>query len=133
MKFIGVDGKTHNVNIAANSYPMRSEGASKSSIQFQCGQLLRRAYPYSVILEEFPVPGSRLYVDFFMPELRVAFEIHGKQHDKFTAHFHGNIKGFNKSRVRDNDKAQWCLANDIKLYEIRSEEEMRKVLGLTNE
>lgn len=130
MKLTGLDGKSHSVNIAQNNYPLRSRAACKSELQFQCGQLLRTKYPSQVILEEFPVPGSRLKLDFFLPTLRVAVEVHGAQHDSFNKHFHGNLKGFHQSRHRDGDKASWCEINDITLYEVRSVEEMQDLLGI---
>lgn len=128
MKLTGLDGKSHNVNISANKYPLRNEAACKSAIQYRCGQMIHQAYPSEVILEEFPLPGGKLTLDFFLPRLRVAFEIHGVQHDKFVGHFHKNVQGFHKSRMRDNNKSHWCAINNIRLFEVRSEDELREIL-----
>lgn len=133
MKLKGLDDKYHNVNIGQNTYPMKSEDACKSKIQYRCGQLIKSRFPGEVILEEFSIPGGRLYLDFFLPRLKLAFEIHGEQHDTFNGFFHGNIQGFHKSKTRDSNKSYWCKVNGIRLYEIRTEDELQGLLGLKDE
>jgi hypothetical protein len=84
------------------------------------GRLIRRIYGFnSLILEEFPLPGERLWLDFFMPHHKLAFEYQGKQHDEFVKLFHGDKSGFQKSQERDIRKREWCQLNEITLVEIR--------------
>lgn len=73
----------------------------------------------AVILEEFPVPEERLFLDFYMPHHSLAFEFHGVQHDNFNKFFHGDKGGFERSKVRDQRKKEWCALNDIILIEVR--------------
>jgi hypothetical protein len=71
------------------------------------------------LLEEFSVPGERLYLDFYMPQHFLAFEFHGGQHDEFNPFFHGSKGGFERSKERDLRKKQWCELNKITLVEVR--------------
>lgn len=84
------------------------------------GRLLRQIYGFNaLILEEFPLPGERLYLDFFMPHHRLAFEYQGRQHDQFVKLFHGDKKGFERSKARDVRKSEWCELNELVLVEVR--------------
>ena len=84
------------------------------------GRLIRSIYGFkALLLEEFPLPGERLWLDFFMPHHRLAFEYQGKQHDEFVKIFHVDKKGFEKSKIRDERKRQWCEMNDLTLVEVR--------------
>jgi hypothetical protein len=73
-------------------------------------------------LEEVPLPGSHkpsrkstLFVDFLIPSASLAVEVHGRQHFEFVAHFHGDKRGFRKSKARDKDKVNWLELNSITL------------------
>lgn len=84
-----------------------------------------------VVLEEFYVPGEKLYIDFFLPRKKIAVEVMGEQHYAFSRHFHGTYDNFKRSQERDNRKSLWCTMNDINLIRIRpddSEEECRNKL-----
>jgi len=84
------------------------------------GRLLRHVYGFNaLILEEFPLPNERLYLDFFMPHHKLALEYQGKQHDEFVKLFHGDNKGFEHARARDVRKRDWCELNEIVLVEVR--------------
>lgn len=108
------------MDILPERYPVRSREQCKSAGQYMLGRLLRQIYGFNaVILEEFPVPGERLWLDFFMPHHRLTFEYHGKQHDEFVKIFHGDKRGFEKSKERDSRKRSWCELNDINLIEVR--------------
>ena len=90
---------------------------SKSSLHLAARDLLRHNFPTLQILEEVPVPIRKseiLYLDFFIPMLKLAIETHGEQHYKFVAHYHNNKLGFIKSQKRDREKQEWCDTNNIK-------------------
>jgi hypothetical protein len=134
MKVKGLDGKDHNMDIRPSQHPMRTREASKSNIQYECGQLIKNKFPLDVILEEIPIPGLKLYIDFFLPTKKLAFEIQGKQHSKYSEFFHGSMKGFKRSLERDKNKAEWCRINSITLVTVDSLEELSQVLnGAANE
>lgn len=130
MKVKDLSGKEHHLDIRASQYKMKSEKAAKSKIQYNCGQLIKKRFPLDVILEEVTIPGEKLYIDFFIPQKRIAFEIQGNQHQEFVPFFHGNEKGFEESKIRDQRKLKWCDINEITLYTVASTEEMRETLGL---
>ena len=73
------------------------------------------------MLQEVAIPLRRteaLYLDFYIPLLKKAIEVHGEQHYKFVAHFHNNAMGFIKHKKRDNDKKEWCEINGIEYIEL---------------
>ena len=89
--------------------------------------LLREIYGGSYrILEEVKLPGSTLsyrrsvlYLDFFIPVIKVGIEVHGRQHYEYTPFFHKNIADYLLAMNRDDDKADWCKLNDIKLIVLK--------------
>jgi hypothetical protein len=108
------------MDILPEKYPVRSREDSKSNGQYELGVLLHRIYgKQALMLEEFPVPEERLWIDFFMPHHNLAFEYQGRQHDKFVKFFHGDRKGFEHAKSRDVRKREWCELNDITLVEVR--------------
>lgn len=132
MKFKTLSGREIRIEILPERYPVRSREQCKSKGQYSLGRLLRSIYGFhALILEEFPLPGERLYLDFFMPHNRLAFEYQGVQHDKFVKLFHSDKKGFEASKVRDARKKLWCETNEFTLIEVRgnvSVEELQKLI-----
>jgi len=62
--------------------------------------------------------GHRLQLDFYIDELKIAAEVQGDQHYKFTPHFHGDLAGFEALQQRDRDKAFLCKKHGVELHEI---------------
>ena len=120
------------MDLLPERYPLRSREQSKSKGQFLLGRIICGIYGMQIIiLEEFPIPGENLWIDFYLPNNKLAFEYHGKQHDDFNKFFHTDKKGFEKSRARDSRKKAWCELNGITLVEIRknvSVEELREAI-----
>ncbi len=128
MKAIGLDGKAIQLDVRQSQYPMRTESSCKSKIQFECGQLIKERFPHDPILEEFAIPKHGLFIDFFLPVARIAFEIQGRQHGKYVPFFHGSKKGFAASLGRDSRKKEFCLKNDINYIVVSTIEELRGIL-----
>ena len=118
MKFLTLDGREIRLEIKPSRYPRRAASDSKSKGQYHLGCRIASIYPKMTILEEFSIPGSRLRLDFYMPQLNLAFEFQGEQHDEYNAFFHGDKKGFEKSQARDEKKERWCELNGIKLIKV---------------
>lgn len=120
------------MDILPERYPVRSREQCKSAGQYMLGRLIRRIYGFnSLLLEEFPLPDERLWLDFFMPHHKLAFEYQGKQHDEFVKLFHGDKQGFERSKARDARKREWCEINSITLVEVRDSitvEELQKLI-----
>jgi len=120
MKFKTLSDREVRLEINAANYPVRSREESKSNGQYLLGRVIRSVYGFNaVILEEFPAPEERLWLDFYLPHHKLAFEYQGEQHDKFNKFFHGDKKGFEQSKARDERKRAWCELNDITLIEVR--------------
>jgi hypothetical protein len=58
-----------------------------------------------------------LSFDFFLPEMNICIEFDGKQHFQPISEFGGLIK-FNKQKINDNIKNQYCYIHNIKLIRI---------------
>lgn len=99
---------------------------SSSKLQEEVGKLLDSAFPNLTILEnhrpEWLISPNftRLELDFYIPELQIAFEIQGEQHYKFVELFHGTYAGFEKQKLYDEEKKSLCHGKGIKLLEIDS-------------
>ncbi len=120
MKFKTLSNREVRMDILPERYPVRSRDQCKSAGQYMLGRLLRRIYGFkALLLEEFSLPEERLYLDFFMPHHKLAFEYQGRQHDEVVPFFHGDRKGFEKSKIRDERKRQWCVINALTLVEVR--------------
>lgn len=132
MKFKTLNNREVRLEILPSRYPMRIRSQSKSVGQYSLGRMLRSIYGMqAVILEEFGIPEERLFLDFYIPHLGLAFEFQGTQHDEFHKFFHGDKSGFEKSKIRDERKRQWCDLNQITLIEIRdmiSTEQLRTLI-----
>ena len=120
MKVVGFDGREYNWNLA--KYKRKKRKASKP--HKRASELIRKMFPLMTLLEEATIPGSetkrrrsKLYCDFFLPELMVMIEVHGRQHYEHIPFFHTDKKSFGKAKMRDKEKIEWCHNNDIELIE----------------
>ena len=121
LKAIGFDGRERTWKLS-KCIVSGDQKRPRSKLHILARKLLREQFLYDTILEEVPLPGSHkpsrkstLYVDFLIPSHSLAVEVHGRQHFEFVVHFHGNRQGFQKSKARDRDKANWFINNNIEL------------------
>ncbi len=128
MKFISTDGRIHKVDLRPSKWPRRTEDDCKSSFQFNVGEVVDETFPNEIILEEFYVPGDRLYLDFFLPRKKIAVEAQGNQHYEFSKFFHGTQENFKLSQARDRKKRLWCTFNDIKLVIIKQDDKAEDII-----
>lgn len=63
--------------------------------------------------------GQRLYIDIWVPQFGLVIEVHGRQHDEFVKHFHGDARGFNASKRRDSLKEDWARENNYIFVTLR--------------
>lgn len=118
MKMFNIHGDLVNIDVRPSKYPMRTK--SKSSLQGMVGIILMNLFPNHSILEEFTIPGSRMSVDYFLPDENMVVEIQGEGHTGYTPHFHQdrNLCKFAKQKQHDRKKALWAETNGFKLIEI---------------
>jgi len=117
LKMLDINGDTVRVNVDPSQYPIRGK-MSRSKIQYEVGEKLVDKFALYNILEEWPIPNSRLSIDFFIPQLGIVIEVDGQQHNKFSKFFHGTIDNFMKQKERDKRKEDWCSINNLTLVRI---------------
>lgn len=122
MKFISTEGRIYSVDLRPSKWPRRTYEECKSHMQWYIGQLIDDIFPTELVLEEFYVPGERLYIDFFMPRRKMAVEVMGEQHYTFSRHFHGTMDNFKRAQERDARKSLWCTMNEITLIKINADD-----------
>ena len=135
MNVLGINGKSYVWNLSKYDV-FYDDKRKRSKYHLKARSLLKDIFNSYRILEEVKLPGSTLphrksvlYLDFYIPSIRLAIEVHGEQHYKFNAYFHKSKADFLKSLARDDDKIIWCELNDIRLVILKyseSEDEWRK-------
>lgn len=126
MKLIGLDNKVYQLDLRATQYPMRSEIACRSNLQYKCGRILKQFFPFDLILEDFAVPGHGFYFDFFLPKQKLVVEIQGEQHSQYVPFFHKSEKNFKSSLIRDMKKIKLCERNDIIIITAETPKELEQ-------
>jgi very-short-patch-repair endonuclease len=87
-------------------------------------QCLKQAFPEVKVYTEksITIGNQLLFIDIWVPQLRLAIEVHGKQHDQFVEHFHGTADNFRNCRRRDRIKEEWVASNGYTLVVLRETE-----------
>ncbi len=135
MKVIGLNGREYNLNL--QKYDVKANDKRKrSKHHMRARKLIKEVYHSYRVLEEVKLPGSTsthkrsvLYLDFFIPNIRKAVEVHGRQHYEYTPFFHKSKADFILAKARDEDKIEWCELNNIEIVTLKysgSDDEWRK-------
>ena len=128
MEFQTIDGKLKRVKNLKKRI-INWEASSRSKRQKAVKDFLKDYWFYHVTFEEFPVVGTRLSLDFYNANKRVAVEVQGSQHTKYNKFFHGGHKNnYLEQLKRDQIKAEFCEVNDIILVEIYDSDTINKSL-----
>jgi len=117
MNVIDLDGKKSVLKLTGYTVGIQNRVA-RSKYHLEARKLLRKTYPTLQLLEEVSIPirqGITLYLDFFLPLIKLCVEVHGEQHYKFIPFFHTDKIGFLRQLGRDRDKEEWCNINNINL------------------
>jgi hypothetical protein len=125
MKVLGLTGRTYYWS------PKRINWTSKSrsDLQFKCKLILNSYWANDIISEEQVVPGTKMRFDFVNFSKKIILEINGQQHYTYNKHFHKkNIFNYTDSINRDNKKKKFALMNDFMFLEVRTPEELTKIL-----
>jgi hypothetical protein len=117
MKFFDCNGKIRNLK-NAKKYLINWDTNSRSKFQKSVKDFLKPYWQNDIVFEELKVVGSRLSLDFYNANKKIAIEVQGQQHTKFVKHFHGNRLKFLDQLKRDKKKLDFCENNGIKLVEI---------------
>ena len=128
MEFQTIDGKLKRVKNLKKRI-INWEASSRSKRQKAVKDFLKDYWFNHVTFEEFPVVGTRLSLDFYNANKRVAVEVQGSQHTKCNKFFHGGHKSnYLEQLKRDQIKAEFCEVNDIILVEIYDSDIINKSL-----
>tara|TARA_B100000035_G_scaffold44583_1_gene33575 strand:- start:3 stop:413 length:411 start_codon:yes stop_codon:yes gene_type:complete len=128
MRFKTLTGAVRTVKKAKN-HLIDWDGPSRSKIQFNAKQFLKQYWNKHIVFEEFPVAGTKLSLDFYNANKKIAIEVQGKQHTKYVPFFHGKNKiNYLNQLKRDQDKLKFCEINDIQLVEIYDGDELNEKL-----
>lgn len=128
MKVIGINGKEYIWNLTAYDV-FNDDNRKRSKYHIRARAILKEIYNSYRILEEVKLPGSTalhrksvLYLDFYIPSIKLGIEVHGQQHYEYNAFFHRSKGDFIKGQVRDDDKINWCELNGIELITLKFSE-----------
>lgn len=135
MKVKGINGKEYVWNLSKYDV-FYDDKRKRSKYHIRARNLLKEIFHSYRILEEVKLPGSTelhrksvLYLDFYIPSLMMAFEVHGEQHYEYNPFFHKSKADFLKAKARDEDKIEWCKLNNIQIVVLNfkeSDDEWRK-------
>lgn len=127
MKVVGLNNREYNLNLS--KHIKNKLQSNKSSLHLKARELLSECFHGYEIYEEVKLPGSTnpknksvLFLDFFIPSLKIGVEVHGRQHFEYTPYFHKDKLGFLNHLYRDGLKTEWCEKNEIKLIELKYDE-----------
>jgi hypothetical protein len=123
MKFVDQYGKQRNLK-NAKKYLINWDKPSRSKFQTRVKGFLRSYWKHDVVFEEFRVVGTRLTLDFYNANKKIAVEVQGAQHTKYVKFFHKNKFKYSDQLKRDEKKLQFCEANKIKLAEVYPEDKI---------
>ncbi len=123
MKFIDSYGKQRNLK-NAKKYLIDWNKPSRSKFQTKVKKFLHPYWKNDIVFEEFRVVGSRLTLDFYNANKKIAVEVQGAQHTKYVKFFHKNRLKYGDQLKRDEKKLDFCTANDIQLAEVYPHDEI---------
>jgi hypothetical protein len=112
-----------NDNLNDNDFEYIQHTPDDSKLELQTKFLLESIFnlPFYKIRPNFlrnEVTGYNLEIDLYNNDLKLAVEVQGDQHYKFTPFFHRNKETFMLQRYRDEMKKQKCIKQGITLIEI---------------
>jgi hypothetical protein len=123
MKFKTLEGKERSVrNI--KKFIINWDGKSRSKFQFNVKTFLKKYWSGDVVFEELKIVGTRMSLDFYNANKKIAIEVQGDQHIKYVPFFHGTRNNYLKQIKRDFKKIEFCEMNNIKLVEIYPTDEV---------
>lgn len=94
-----------------------------SQFEARIGQRILQQFPFFKIERNIRPEWLRhtthcLELDFYLPELNLAFEIQGIQHYQFVPFFHKSFAEFEAQQTRDEVKRALCKERQVHLIEI---------------
>ena len=95
---------------------------AKSKIAQEVQNYLKNNVRHYVLFAEYPVWGTRLKIDYLCSTIKIAIEVHGKQHESFVKFFHKTRMKYLSQIKRDVRKEKFLNENGYKLIVIYEED-----------
>jgi very-short-patch-repair endonuclease len=127
MEFLTLNNKKKRCKNLKN-YLIDWDSSSRSKLQKKVKDFLYKYWSRSIVFEEFPVVGTRLSLDFYNANKKIAIEVQGRQHTGFVKFFHENRMNFLHQLNRDKKKERFCELNEITLVTIFENDTINKDL-----
>lgn len=127
MEFLSLSNKKRRCKNARN-YIINWGLDSRSKFQTEVKKFLRNYWSHNIVFEEFPIVGTRLTLDFYNANKKIAIEVQGRQHTGFVKFFHENRMNFLHQLNRDKKKERFCELNEITLVTIFENDTINKDL-----
>lgn len=126
MKFFDLNGKLKTLK-RPEQFSIDWKGGSRSKFQARVKEFLNNYWKYDFVYEEFPVVGTKLSLDFFNYTKKIAVEVQGMQHARYSPFLHSGSKiNFLNQIERDGKKLEFCERNAIILVEIYPNDKLDK-------
>jgi very-short-patch-repair endonuclease len=91
---------------------------SRSKFQTSVKKFVKKYWFGNIVFEEFPIVGTRLTLDFYNANKKIAIEVQGRQHTQYVEFFHQDRINYLHQLKRDQAKEKFCELNNIKLVTI---------------
>ena len=127
MEFLSLSNKKRKCKNVRN-YIIDWNVSSRSKFQSEVKKFLQTYWQQNIVFEEFPIVGTRLTLDFYNANKKIAIEVQGRQHTGFVKFFHGNRIKFLDQLNRDRKKEKFCELNKITLVTIFENDTINKDL-----
>lgn len=92
--------------------------------------IIKECYPNETLVQEEPIKinGKTLYLDIYIPRLKIAVECDGEQHFRFNKFYHADSSAFIQQKKNDLDKMLFCQESNITLVRVAFNEVLSKEL-----
>lgn len=128
MMFLTPAGREQKIKNSSR-YLINWEEKCRSKVQKRVKDLLYSHWMADIVFEELPVVGTRMTIDFYNANKKVAIEVDGNQHYKFNKFFHSNSRqNFLSQLQRDEKKEYFCEINNIRLVRILENDKLNEHL-----
>lgn len=128
MMFLTPTGREQKIKNSSR-YLINWEEKCRSKVQKRVKDLLYSHWMADIVFEELPVVGTRMTIDFYNANKKVAIEVDGNQHYKFNKFFHSNSRqNFLSQLQRDEKKEYFCEINNIRLVRILENDKLNEHL-----
>ena len=105
---------------------------TESRLATVCKQMFDAMYDNVLTEHQFPITveingvNRTLYPDIIIEDIKLAIEIHGEQHRKFSKLYHGTEANFLDQLDRDNAKKLWLINNGYRYKAIEATNNFEK-------